>query len=74
MPSSISRAAGQQSEPRKDALPVNPHPYNPETDPVILEARARLKNDFITKLCGEGSTKPSGPMGPIVALHSSRPW
>ena len=71
MPSSISR---HEPEPRQDTPPVNPEPYNPETDPVILEARARLKNDFITKLCGQGSTKPSGRMGPIVALHSSRPW
>lgn len=77
MPSSINRAiapASHSPQPEPDQAVQTPdrEPYNPETDPLIIEARARLKTDYITQLCGEGSTEPSGKYGPIVAYE--RKW
>ena len=42
-----------------------------EPDP-IAEAHARLKTDFISRLCGEGKMEPSGRYGPEVAYQNGR--
>lgn len=49
----------QQLEAKPGPIPTTPQTYNPETDPVMIAARERLEKDFITKLCGQGSTRPN---------------
>jgi hypothetical protein len=75
MPSSINRnpnptpvSEPPRVEPVEIAPTVSAEPYDPETDPAIIAAWARLKTDFISKLCGEGSTEPSGSYGPEVSI------
>jgi hypothetical protein len=62
-------------EVERKGQPAQPEPaQDTQAEPLdpIAEAHRRLKTDFISKLCGEGSMEPTGRYGPEVSIERRR--